>query len=157
VRSSLVLMIGRFDVVSRADLALEKSARWLIWTAIVHASAPWPTTPGEEYDLPGDEERGEVEHDVSERRGAANQVVLVADVGTALVVGVVLYSGRGTRRHGGRLHKRPPDITVPTDLSRSRPRAGWCIRAWGIRGGVIHVKPWPLVRMGRWTARDLRR
>ena len=41
-------------------------------------------------DLPGDEERRQVPDDVGERRGPPHQVVLVAAVGGALVVGVVL-------------------------------------------------------------------
>ena len=41
-------------------------------------------------DLPGDEERGEVAHDVGERRSATHEVVLMASVRRALVVRVVL-------------------------------------------------------------------
>ena len=43
--SSLVLMIGRFSVVSRPTSTSKKSARWLIWKPSFRPSAPWPTRP----------------------------------------------------------------------------------------------------------------
>ena len=43
--SSLVLMMGRFSVVSRPTSTSKKSARWLIWKPEPRPSAPMPTRP----------------------------------------------------------------------------------------------------------------
>src|SRR5690606_10512673 len=60
-------------------------------------------SPGAAYDLPRHEERNEMAHDVGERRGALHEVILVAAVGRALVVDVVLVQlDRRRARHAAR-------------------------------------------------------
>ncbi len=143
--SSLVLMIGRFSVVSRPTSTSKKSARWLIWKPSSRPSAPMPTRPGAADHLPGHEERGEVPDDVRERRGPAHQVVLVAAVRGALVVGVVLVQlDGGGARHGrgpGRGLRHHPLASLIPDHRAQRVGALGC-RV--LRVGMVHVQPGPV-------------
>jgi hypothetical protein len=66
--SSLVLMIGRFSVVSRPTSTSKKSARWLIWKPVAPAVGADADPAGAADHLAGDEERDEVPDDVGERR-----------------------------------------------------------------------------------------
>jgi hypothetical protein len=72
-------------------------------------------------DLPRDEERRQVAHDVAERQRAVDQVVLVRAVGVALAVGVVLVDlqgGPGDRRRASssseRSRTRSPALSCTT-------------------------------------------
>ena len=91
--SSRVLTIGRLRVVSRPTSSSKNSARWVSWNGT--SSRPRPPSLGAHLarageDLAGDEVRGDVGDDAPERHRPVHQVVLVAAVGVALAVGVVL-------------------------------------------------------------------
>ncbi len=103
-------------------------------------AAPHPAGPAD--DLPGDEERREKPDDLREWRRATHQVVFVAAVGCALIVGVVLVEldGRGTGNRaglGGCLLHHPLARLVPQD---GRQRLG-AFRTRVLRVRVIHVEP----------------
>src|ERR1700691_1367463 len=140
--SSLVLMIGRFSVVSRPTSTSKKSERWLIWKPSSPPAGPRPTPPAPADHLPGHEERGEVPHDVGKRRRAAHQVVLVAAVRCALIVGVVLVQlNRGTAGHlpgpGRGLRHDPLARFIPDDgVERVRALGR---RVLGV--GMVYVQP----------------
>ncbi len=89
----------------QADLDLEEIgplAQLETGLPAVHADAD---PAGATHDLPGDEEGHEVADDVGERCGAGHEVVLMAAVGDALVVRVVLVQ---VHRHRARDGQRPP-------------------------------------------------
>src|ERR1022692_2347947 len=96
-------------------------------------------------DLPGNEERGQVPDDIRERRGPAHQVILMAAVRGAFVVGVVLVqldarrTGKG-RCPGGRLGHYPLAGFVP---GHTGERVG-ALRCGVLRVGVVHVEPRPI-------------
>ena len=108
--SSRVLMIGRLSVVSRPTSTSKKSARWLIWKPSPRPSSADADAARAGDHLAGDEERREVPDDVGEGRLALHQVVLVAAVGGALVVGVVLVEldGVGAGDQGGAARRPRP-------------------------------------------------
>ena len=95
--SSRVLMIGRFKRRLQADLDLEEVGPLADLEARARAVGADADPAGAADDLAADEERGEHPDDVAERRGARHQVVLVAAVRRALVVGVVLVQVHGRR------------------------------------------------------------
>ncbi len=83
-----------------------------------------PDPPGPADDLTGDEERGEVADDLPERRRPCHQVVLMASVRDALVVGVVLVevdrlgAGHRQRPAGGLGHHPLPGLVPQHDVAR---------------------------------------
>ena len=138
-------MIGRLSVVSRPTSTSKKSARWLIWNPVPRPSAPMPTRPAPQTDLPGDEERRQVLDDVRERRGPAHEVVLVGAVGGALIVGVVLVQlDRVRAGHGGGLGRRlrhDPLARLVPDHHRQRVGA---LGRRVLRVRVVDVEPRPV-------------
>jgi hypothetical protein len=85
------------------DLDLEEVGTLADLEAVLPAVLAQSDPPGAGYHLPADEERRQVAHDVGERRCPRHQVVFVAPVGSALVVGVVLVEldRLGTRDGSG--------------------------------------------------------
>lgn len=103
--SSRVLMMGAFEGGLEADLDLEEVGALADLEAVAASVDADADAAGAADDLAGDEEGGEVADDVGERRLALHEVVLMAAVGGALVVGVVLVEldGVGAGDHGGAL------------------------------------------------------
>ena len=86
--SSRVLMIGRDRVVALETPSQMCSARWL--TRVDRAARGLQHLAGAADDLPGDQERDQDVGEPAELAVPADQVVLVAAVGVAGGVGVVL-------------------------------------------------------------------
>ena len=101
--SSRVLMIGRERVVALETPSQMCSARWL--TEYDAPRGVWVTLPAPHDDLPGHQERDQDVGQPAELAVAADQVVLVAAVGVAGGVGVVLEQVDVT---GDALFAQPP-------------------------------------------------
>ena len=139
----------------QADLDLEEVGALADLEAAVPAVRAEADPAGPADHLPGDEERRQVADDVGERRGPAHQVVLVAAVGRALVVGVVLVQvdglaagdrrGRRGRRghhplaglvpeHRGQRVGAPPGRSTPGGRGRRTAAPRWSGSRWPGRG-----------------------
>ena len=142
--SSRVLTIGRFSVVSRPTSSSKKSARWVSWngtSALVRPGRLGADLAGAGEDLPGDEVRHHVAHDLGERHGAVHEVVLVGAVAVALAIAVVLVDGdllARRQQRGGRLHRAVEDQLGGPVVHDHGARVGALGRAQ-LRVGVVDV------------------
>ena len=78
--SSLVLMMGRFSVVSSPTSSSKKSARWVSWKGTAGRPFSDPTFPAPVIGWRVTQEGGEVLDDLPEGKRPGQQVVLVGAV-----------------------------------------------------------------------------
>ena len=145
VQAAVLLGIGVRFVPGVDDRALQRRLEPHLHLEVVGALAdlepvavtvlPEPDPAGTADHLTADEERGQVTHDVAERCGPADEVVLVRAVGRPLVVGVVLVeqqvalaADRGEPT--GVERDLLPRLVPPDDVERGR----------ALRGGVLRVR-----------------
>ena len=137
--SSRVLTMGRFKVVSSPTISSKNSARWEIWkwtVAGIERRRLHPDLARAGEDGARDEVRHHAFDHPGERDGPVHHVVLVAAVGVALAVGVVLVDDRrghvGDTRLGGD-HGAPHDLLAGLVIDQAFERG----QAFG--GGVLGV------------------